>query len=92
MITAAERGKYVMILMDVQMPVMNGKDAAREIRRSSDGYVRSIPIYAITADAFADDVKECFEAGMDGHIAKPIDFNKVKEALRDAIYRKWRLE
>lgn len=72
MISAAENGKYDLIFMDVQMPVMNGKEAAREIRMSTREYVRNIPIIAITADAFAEDVKECMDAGMNGHISKPV--------------------
>lgn len=82
MISAAEDGKYDMIFMDVQMPVMNGREATREIRKSTREYVRNIMIVAITADAFAEDMQECLDAGMDGHISKPVDMKKVLGVLR----------
>ena len=75
-------GEYDIILMDIQMPVMSGKQAARLIRNSSREYVKNIPIYAMTADAFAEDVKECMECGMNGHIAKPVDIKKVLGILK----------
>ncbi len=75
-------GEYDLILMDIQMPVMSGKEATVIIRKSTREYVRNIPIYAMTADAFAEDVKECMEYGMNGHIAKPVDIKKVLEALK----------
>lgn len=75
-------GEYDVILMDIQMPVMSGKQAARLIRNSSREYVKNIPIYAMTADAFAEDVKECMECGMNGHIAKPVDIKKVLGILK----------
>ncbi len=88
MINEAPPGTYDMIFMDVQMPVMNGKDAAREIRRSEQAYVREVPIYAMTADAFAEDIRDCLDAGMDGHIAKPVDMKNVRNALRAAKNKK----
>ena len=81
-IEESEDGAYDLILMDVQMPVMNGRDAARRIRKSGRDYVRNIPIYAMTADAFAEDVQACIDAGMDGHLSKPIDVKKICEVLR----------
>ncbi len=84
MISAAEDGKYDMIFMDVQMPVMNGREATREIRKSTREYMRNIMIVAVTADAFAEDMQECLDAGMDGHISKPIDMKKVLGVLRKA--------
>ncbi len=75
---------YALILMDVQMPVMDGREAARQIRRSGDPAIRNIPIVAMTADAFAEDVYACLEAGMDGHISKPIDIKRVLTVLRKA--------
>ena len=80
-ISAAADNTYDLIFMDVQMPVMNGKEAAREIRKSPRDYVRNITIIAITADAFAEDMKECMEAGMNGHISKPVDMKKVLNIL-----------
>lgn len=66
-------GEYDMILMDVQMPVMNGYEATKAIRRSSHGLARKIPIIAMTANAFTEDRLRAKEAGMDEHIAKPVD-------------------
>lgn len=74
-------GQYDLILMDVQMPIMNGREATREIRRSNRAYLQNIIIYAMTADAFAEDVQACMDAGMDGHLSKPIDMNKVRNVL-----------
>ncbi len=70
------------ILMDVQMPVMNGYDATREIRSSQRQDASSIPIIAMTANAFAEDVREAAEAGMNDHIAKPIDIEIIKKILQ----------
>lgn len=78
----SEQNRYSLVFMDVNMPVMNGKDAARIIRQSSREYVKDIPIYAMTADAFAEDIQECVSAGMNGHISKPIDMKKVLDVLR----------
>ena len=68
--------------MDIQMPVMNGYEAVKAIRSSKREDLRQIPIIAMTADAFADDIKKSEEAGMNGHIAKPIDIEKLEEALQ----------
>ncbi len=84
-INAAPKGKYQAILMDVQMPIMNGKDATRAIRASEKDYVRNIPIIAMTADAFAEDVIACKEAGMNGHVSKPLDMKKLIKALRAVL-------
>lgn len=73
---------YDLVMMDIQMPVMNGYDAARYIRSSGNLYIRSIPIVAITANAFADDIYACLQAGMDMHIAKPIDMQQILQVLR----------
>ena len=70
-----------MILMDVQMPVMNGYEATRAIRRSSHELAKTIPIIAMTANAFAEDIKNALSAGMNAHIAKPIDPQKLYETL-----------
>ncbi len=84
-ISAAEDGAYDAILMDIQMPVMNGNEATREIRASEREYVKNIPIIAMTADAFAEDIVACKEAGMDGHVAKPLDMQKLIKELRAAL-------
>lgn len=74
--------KYDLILMDVQMPKMDGYEATREIRKLKDPEIASIPIIAMTANAFTEDRQKAFEAGMDGYIAKPIDISKMMETLR----------
>lgn len=84
-INAAPEGTYQAILMDVQMPVMNGREATRSIRSSDKEYVRNIPIIAMTADAFAEDIVACKEAGMDGHVSKPLDMKKLIKELRSAL-------
>lgn len=88
MINAADEGRYDLIFMDVQMPVMNGRDAAREIRKSEKSYVRDIPIYAMTADAFAEDIQACIDSGMDGHISKPVDMKKIHNVLHNVLNKK----
>ena len=79
---AAEEGSFALIFMDVQMPEMNGLDATRAIRASEDPWVSSIPIVAMTADAFSENVTECLNAGMNGHIAKPVDIKLVIKEIR----------
>ena len=74
-------GYYDAVLMDIQMPVMNGYESARAIRAIPDAKKNSVPIIAMTANAFEEDVKNAEEAGMDGHVAKPIDREKLAEAL-----------
>ena len=74
-------GFYDAILMDVRMPVMDGLEATRQIRRLARPDAGSIPIIAMTADAFADDVQKCLDAGMNGHVSKPIDPQKLYAAL-----------
>ena len=77
----AEPDKYDMILMDVQMPVMDGYEATRRIRASVHPRAADIPIVAMTANAFAEDVRRALDAGMDGHLPKPIDMNAMRELL-----------
>ena len=79
---AAAEGSYALIFMDIQMPEMNGLDATRAIRKLEDPWAASIPIVAMTADAFSENVTECLEAGMDGHIAKPVDIKLVIKEIR----------
>ena len=69
--------------MDVQMPVMGGREAARAILASKLPHVREIPIAAMTADAFAGDIQSCRQAGMDAHIAKPIRMEMVCKVIRE---------
>ena len=76
-------GDYDAILMDIQMPVMNGLDAARAIRKSENLLGRTIPIIAMTANAFSEDVQHCLGAGMNAHIAKPIEIEVLEKTLKN---------
>ena len=82
MLKAAKPGAYDLILMDVQMPVMDGLEAARHIRTLHNDYFKNVPIIAMTANAFEEDRKAAMDAGMSEHIAKPIDVDKLKKVLR----------
>ena len=79
--TAAQPGYYDAILMDLRMPVMTGYEATYAIRAMVHPDAKSIPIIAMTADAFAEDVKKCLDAGMNAHVAKPIDVREVCRLL-----------
>ena len=79
---SAAEGSYDLIFMDIQMPEMNGLDATRSIRALDDPWASSVPIIAMTADAFSENVTECLNAGMNGHIAKPIDIKLVIKEIR----------
>ena len=81
MLYEASEGYYDVILMDIQMPCMNGYEAARAIRAMSDYNKSSIPIIAMTANAFEEDRKEAMNAGMNDHLAKPIDVKELTKAL-----------
>ena len=81
-ISQAPEGSYALIFMDIQMPEMNGLEATRAIRALDDSWASSIPIIAMTADAFSENVTECLNAGMNGHIAKPIDIKLVIKEIR----------
>ena len=79
------RERYDLILMDVQMPVMDGYQATDAIRKSEHPRARIIPIVVMTADAFHEDVMRAYSAGMNGHIAKPVDAEKVKKTILSAL-------
>lgn len=81
MLKNSEAGYYQLVLMDVQMPEMDGYEAARTIRAMDDGERASIPILAMTANAFEEDKQEALRNGMNGHIAKPIDVKKLIQTL-----------
>ena len=78
-------GTYDLILMDIQMPNMDGYKATQAIRRLADKKKAGIPIIAMTANAFEEDRKKAFEKGMNGHIAKPVDAEKVKKTILSAL-------
>lgn len=82
-----EAGHYDLILMDVQMPKMNGYEATKMIRSSSHSDSQTIPIVAMTANTFAEDVQNALDAGMDGHLAKPIDMKAVRRTLQKLLKR-----
>nr|WP_325211826.1 response regulator [uncultured Oscillibacter sp.] len=85
MFKQSEPGYYQMILMDVQMPVMNGYEATRAIRALEDPALNSIPILAMTANAFEEDKQAALLCGMNGHISKPIDIAKLLETLENVL-------
>ena len=78
-------GTYDMILMDIQMPQMDGYKATRVIRRLPDKDKACIPIIAMTANAFEEDKRKAIAAGMNGHIAKPIEVDKLLSILKDVL-------
>ena len=78
---AADAGHFDAVLMDVQMPVMNGYEATRCIRSMERADAKTIPIIAMTANAFAEDMKDAKDAGMNDHIAKPIDMEIIRKTL-----------
>ena len=75
-------GDYDMILMDIQMPVMNGYEATKAIRRSSHELAKTIPIIAMTANAFSEDIQHSLAAGMNAHISKPVDMKTLEKTIR----------
>lgn len=85
MLEQAEAGYYDLVLMDIQMPNMNGYQAAEAIRSMADRSKADIPIIAMTANAFEEDKENAYAAGMDAHLAKPVDIQKLVERLSDFI-------
>ena len=81
-------GWYDVILMDIQMPVMDGREAARTIRSLDRTDAQRILIYALSADAFVEDERLSRESGMDGHLTKPIDFDALWRVLQQALHRR----
>ena len=82
---ASQPGQYRLILMDVQMPVMNGYDATRAIRAMPHPLAQTIPIIAMTANAFAEDIRDALEAGMTAHVAKPIDMGVLEQTVKTVL-------
>ena len=87
MLQRSEAGYYQLVLMDVQMPVMNGYEAAKAIRELTDRRLASIPMIAMTANAFEEDRKEALKSGMNGHIAKPINIEVLFETMNKILTR-----
>lgn len=83
--TASEENTVNLILMDVQMPVMNGYEATKAIRSSGHPMAETIPIIAMTANAFVEDIHDALDAGMDAHVAKPVDMKVLKETVAQVI-------
>ena len=77
----ASAGQYDLILMDIQMPIMNGYEAAKRIRKLKNQEIASVPIVAMTANAFEEDREKSYEAGMNGHLAKPVSVEKLMEMI-----------
>ena len=81
MFAESEKGRFDVILMDMRMPVMDGLTATREIRKLDRSDASTIPIIALSANAFEEDVRQCLEAGMNAHLSKPVDLDRLKETL-----------
>ena len=84
-IRTAPPGTYDVILMDIMMPVMDGLDAARAIRRMEREDCRTIPIIAMSANAFDEDLKKSVECGMNGHLSKPVEVDKLYQVLDQVL-------
>ncbi len=84
-VSSASAGYYHAVLMDIQMPIMNGYEATRTIRSMEDAEKANVPVIAMTANAFKEDIQEAMDAGMNRHVSKPIDFNKLTETLEEVL-------
>ena len=85
-------GRFDFIFMDIMMPVMDGLEAARQIRTLNRKDTKEIPIIAMTANAFAEDRKRALDAGMNGHIAKPIDIEKMEAVILSVLEKQESLQ
>ena len=85
MMEQAPAGQYDLVLMDIQMPDIDGYEATRQIRAMRDVRKANIPIFAMTANAFEEDRQNALNAGMNGHIAKPLDIPHLLRVLEDAL-------
>ena len=86
--SASEPGYYDLIMMDIQMPIMDGYSAARAIRASGHPSAKRVAVIAMTANAFVDDVRAALNAGMDAHIAKPIMVDKMTAIIKEVLAAK----
>ena len=84
-VSNAQPGYYALVLMDIQMPVMNGYDAARAIRALKNPHLSKIPIVAMTANAFEEDKQKALASGMNDHVAKPIDVDRLLTVLVEIL-------
>mgnify|MGYP002649133623 CR=1 FL=1 len=82
-----QREEVQLVLMDIMMPVLDGLDAARAIRALDRADARTVPILAVSANAFSDDIAASREAGMNGHLSKPLDFDRVAAVIAQYIRR-----
>ena len=78
----SELGEFDVILMDIMMPVMNGYEATKAIRRSSHELAMTIPIIAMTANAFSEDIQHSLAAGMNAHVSKPVEMKVLEKTIR----------
>jgi CheY-like chemotaxis protein len=88
MFASSPEGYYDIILMDIQMPVLDGREATVEIRRMNRNDSDEIPIFALSADAFVEDERYSLQVGMNGHFAKPIDFELLRKGIEKAMRKK----
>ena len=86
-VAQSQPGYYDLILMDIQMPVMDGHEAARRIRQFADRRLARIPIIALSANAFAEDYQKSMDAGMNAHFPKPIDIHELQELIQKVLFR-----
>lgn len=82
---SSDIGYFDIILMDIRMPVMNGLDATRMIREADRQDAKTIPVIALTANAYNDEIKLCKEAGMNNHISKPVNIQIFYSVIEDAV-------
>ncbi len=88
MLHASEDGTYDMVLMDIKMPILDGYDTTIKIREDERAYIRNIPVVAMTADAFSEDVQKCKAVGMNGHIAKPLNIRNLVTVLETEFQKR----
>jgi CheY-like chemotaxis protein len=84
-IRETEPGTYDLVLMDIMMPVMNGLDATKAIRAMDREDCKTLPIVAMSANVFDDDLRKTVECGMNGHLSKPVEIDKLYQMLRDIL-------
>ncbi|HBN57200.1 MAG TPA: hybrid sensor histidine kinase/response regulator, partial [Lachnospiraceae bacterium] len=87
-ISHSRPGEYSLVLMDIQMPVMDGYEAAKAIRGLKDPILRAIPIIAVSSNAFEEDRRRSRESGMDAHIAKPVDYPELLDLIEKTLHQK----